>query len=311
MTLGIGGNKMNELVLKIESIVGSENVLLNEPMCNHTSFKIGGPAIAVVLPESVDGVSGVLQLLENEGIKHYILGNGTNVLFPDEGYDGIVVKIAERLSNIKIDGDIVYAEAGALLSRVSKLSAKDSLSGLEFASGIPGTIGGAVVMNAGAYGGEMKDVILQTTVVDMKGQVFVYQNEEMNFGYRTSVVKDKGYIVLSVTMKLKKAESSEIWSKIDELNEKRTSRQPLHLPSAGSTFKRPEGYYAGKLIQDAGLKGLTYGGAQVSEKHSGFIVNIDNATYDDVITLINLVKKTVKEKFDVDLEPEVKIIERK
>ena len=193
---------------------------------------------------------------------------------------------------------------------MSKLAAKATLTGLEFASGIPGSIGGAVVMNAGAYGGEMKDVVIEVTAVDQNGNLMVFKSDELDFGYRRSVIKDRGFIVLNAKIQLKEGNSHDIYALMDELNKKRTAKQPLNLPSAGSAFKRPAGNYAGKLIQDAGLKGLVYGGAKVSELHSGFIVNVDEATYEDVVTLIEIVRKTVKEKFSVDLEPEVKIIER-
>lgn len=301
---------MDKTILEIQKIIGIENVLLNEPMKNHTSFKIGGPARAVVLPRNVEEIQKTIRLLDENNIKHYILGNGTNVLFPDDGYNGIVIKIAKQFSDINIDGDVVYAQAGALLSKVSKLAAKATLTGLEFASGIPGSIGGAVVMNAGAYGGEMKDVIVEATAIDQNGNLMVFKNGELDFGYRRSVIKDKGYIVISAEMQIKKGNSHDIYALMDELDEKRTTKQPVHLPSAGSTFKRPVGHYAGKLIQDAGLKGLIHGGAMVSELHSGFIVNVDNATYEDIVTLIEIVRRTVKEKYSVDLEPEVKIVER-
>ncbi|MEA3423240.1 MAG: UDP-N-acetylmuramate dehydrogenase [Bacillota bacterium] len=301
---------MDKTILEIQKIIGIENVLLNEPMKNHTSFKIGGPARAVVLPRNVEEIQKTIRLLDENNIKHYILGNGTNVLFPDDGYNGIVIKIAKQFSDINIDGDVVYAQAGALLSKVSKLAAKATLTGLEFASGIPGSIGGAVVMNAGAYGGEMKDVIVEATAIDQNGNLMVFKNGELDFGYRRSVIKDKGYIVISAEMQIKKGNSHDIYALMDELDEKRAAKQPVNLPSAGSTFKRPIGHYAGKLIQDAGLKGLIHGGAMVSELHSGFIVNVDNATYEDIVTLIEIVRRTVKEKYSVDLEPEVKIVER-
>lgn len=301
---------MNNILNEIEKIVGKEYILKNEPMKNHISFKIGGPAIAVVKPNSIEKIIKTIKLLEKENIKHYILGNGTNVLFPDEGYNGIIIKVAEQFNEITIKGNEVCVQAGELLSKVSKIAAKESLTGLEFALGIPGTIGGAVTMNAGAYDGEMKDVVKSVEVINQQGEVIVLKNDEMLFGYRSSIAKEKDYIILGVKLELKKGNFEDIHNKMDELTKKRTSKQPLHLPSAGSTFKRPKGNYAGKLIEDAGLKGLTYGGAQVSDLHSGFIVNIDNASYDDVVTLIGMVKSIVKEKFKVDLEPEIKIIER-
>jgi len=301
---------MDNILNEIEKIVGKEYILKNEPMKNHTSFKIGGPAIAVVKPNSIEKLIEIIKLLKKENIKHYILGNGTNVLFPDEGYNGIIIKIAEQFNEITINGNEVYVKAGELLSKVSKIAAKESLTGLEFALGIPGTIGGAVIMNAGAYDGEMKDVVKSVEVINQQGELIVLKNDEMLFGYRSSIAKEKDYIILGVKLELEKGNSDDIYNKMDELTKKRTSKQPLHLPSAGSTFKRPKGNYAGKLIEDAGLKGLTYGGAQVSDLHSGFIVNINNASYDDVVTLIDMVKSIVKEKFEIDLELEIKIIER-
>lgn len=301
---------MKTILDQITALVGEERVLRDEPMKNHTSFKIGGPAVAVVLPDTVEAIQTIIRWLEESRTRHYIMGNGTNILFPDEGYDGIVVKIADQFSAVRIEGDTVYAEAGALLSRVSKIAGRAALSGLEFASGIPGTIGGAVVMNAGAYGGEMKDVVRSVTVIDQKGKVLTFEGEALAFGYRTSRVKEEGYTVLSTVMALTPGDRALIQETMDTLTDKRTTKQPLHLPSAGSTFKRPPGHYAGKLIEDAGLKGLTYGGAQVSEKHSGFVVNIGNATCHDVLTLMRLVQETVYERFGVRLEPEVKIIER-
>jgi len=236
------------------------------------------------------------------------MGNGSNLLVRDKGFRGVVIKIAENFSDVRVENTKIKAQAGILLSRLSKIIMKKSLEGFEFASGIPGTLGGAVAMNAGAYGGEMKDVLVGCSVINEKGEVIYLNNDELELGYRRSIIQDKGYVVLEVDMKFKKGDYDKIKSINDDLTQRRTSKQPLHLPSAGSTFKRPVGYYAGKLIQDAGLKGVRIGDAQVSDLHSGFIVNVGNATAEDVINLIRLVQKVVRDRFDVELETEVKII---
>jgi len=301
---------MKSSIKEFETIIGSERVFLEEPLCNHTSFKIGGPAEVLLTPKTYEEVARLVVALESKGTRYTILGNGTNVLFPDEGYPGVVVKLGDDLSRIEVRKNQIVAQAGALLSRVSKVALKHHLSGLEFASGIPGTLGGAVAMNAGAYGGEMKDVISEVKALTREGEILVFTGSQMAFGYRDSLVKEKGYIVLETTLALEKAQGEVIASKMRELDEKRKSKQPLHLPSAGSTFKRPPGHYAGKLIEDAGLRGLRYGGAMVSELHCGFVVNVQEATYEEVTTLMKVIQRTVHEKFGVDLEPEVKIIER-
>ncbi|OPL07416.1 MAG: UDP-N-acetylenolpyruvoylglucosamine reductase [delta proteobacterium ML8_F1] len=301
---------MKSIIKALVEIVGSQRVLLEEPLKNHTSFKIGGAARVVVLPQTPLEVAAVVRTLFSSKAKYMILGNGTNLLFPDEGYRGIVVKLAENLSQIEVRGTLVQAQAGALLSRLSKVALKNHLSGLEFASGIPGTLGGAVVMNAGAYGGEMKDVVTEVKALTEEGELLVFDREAMEFGYRNSIVKERGLIVLETTLALEKSEKERIASRMSELDEKRRARQPLHLPSAGSTFKRPSGNYAGKLIEEAGLRGLRYGGAMVSERHCGFVVNVGEATYEEVTTLMGIIQRTVFERFGINLEPEVKIIER-
>lgn len=283
-------------------------VLFNEPMKNHTSFKIGGPADVIIIPKSEKQLIEAVKLCRNNNINFYIMGNGTNLLVKDGGMRGAVIKINEGLNNIIVKGNNIYCEAGALVTAVSREAMANILTGLEFANGIPGTIGGAVTMNAGAYGGEFKDVTTKVRILDKDNNIIEYSNEEMVFRYRGSRVVDENLIVLSMEMELKPGEYLEIESLMKDFTFKRTSKQPLELPSGGSTFKRPEGYFAGKLIDDAGLRGLRYGGAQVSEKHCGFVVNIDNATCLDVLRLIAVIQKTIKDKFNVELETEIKLI---
>ncbi|WP_143474417.1 UDP-N-acetylmuramate dehydrogenase [Proteiniborus sp. DW1] len=290
------------------SIIEKGTVLTDESMSKHTSFKIGGPVDVFVMPGTIEELARSIKLCKNEGLKYFVMGNGSNLVIRDKGLRGVVIKISEKMSNIKVEGTRITAEAGALLSVVSKVALRNSLSGLEFASGIPGSLGGAIAMNAGAYGGEMKDVVTKVLCLDTDGIFIEYENKDMNFGYRQSRVQSENLIVVQVEMELKEGKYENIKAHMDELTEKRTSKQPLNLPSAGSVFRRPEGHFAGKLIEDAGLKGLRLGDAQVSEKHSGFIVNVGNATSDDVVNLIKVVQKTVSDKFGVELETEVKIM---
>jgi UDP-N-acetylmuramate dehydrogenase len=286
----------------------SGSFLYNEPMKNHTSFKLGGPVDIFVEPDNTEELVKAISHLREQKVPYYIMGNGSNLLVSDKGLRGAVVKIGEKFSRVDIDGDRVIAESGILLSSLSKIAAKNSLAGMEFASGIPGTLGGAVAMNAGAYGGEMKDIIEWVEVLDQELKLIRLQNVEMEFGYRKSVVEQRGYIVIRSCLKLKQGNPEEIYAIMADLTQKRTSKQPLHLPSAGSTFKRPEGYFAGKLIEDAGLRGFSIGGAQVSPLHCGFVVNNGEATAQDVYDLIRHVQKTVYEKFNVNLETEVKML---
>lgn len=284
-----------------------EIVYINEPMDKHTSFKIGGPADVLVMPESVEDVRRVMEVCKDNACPFHIVGNGSNLLVGDDGIRGVVLKLSENFSKVEIKGDRVVAQSGVLLSKLSNKVVERSLGGFEFASGIPGTIGGAVFMNAGAYGGEMKDVVREVTVLTRDGDLKTLSNEELEFGYRRSAIQRDKHIVLEVSLELTEKPYEDIKNIIDDLTEKRTSKQPLSLPSAGSTFKRPEGYYAGKLIDDAGLRGLRYGDAQVSELHCGFIVNRGSATSADVLKLISLVQKVVYDKFGVELEPEVRL----
>lgn len=285
-----------------------EKVLIDEPMKNHTSFKIGGPVDVMIMPSNEEELVEAIKICRNNEINHYVMGNGTNLLVSDKGIRGVVIKISEKFGNIEVEGSTIRAQSGALISVVSKVALKNSLKGLEFASGIPGSIGGAVTMNAGAYGGEMKDVITKVRCLDINGNVVELLKDEMNFRYRGSKVEDENLIVLEVEMELIKGDYNEIEATMKDLNERRISKQPLNLPSGGSTFKRPEGYFAGKLIDDSGLRGIRHGGAQVSEKHCGFIVNVENATCEDVKNLIRLVQKVVNDNFDIMLETEIKMI---
>lgn len=283
-----------------------DRVLLKELMSKHTTFRVGGAADYFVMPETAAEVEAVIAICRRYGTPYYILGNGSNLLVGDKGYRGVIIQIGKEMSSIVIEDTVLRVQAGALLSRIAKEALDHSLTGMEFAAGIPGTLGGAVVMNAGAYGGEMKDILQEVTVLNGEGNVIVLSNEELELGYRTSIVARKGYIVLEAVIRLEKGNKEEIRADMDELRNKRVSKRPLEYPSAGSTFKRPEGYFAGKLIQDTGLCGFQVGGAQVSEKHCGFVVNKGNATAADIISLMQQVSEKVNEKFGVTLEPEVK-----
>jgi len=288
-------------------IVGSEHVLRDEPMSRHTTFRLGGPADFLVMPDR-EALPEVIACCKENDIPFLVIGNGSNLLCGDGGVDGVVIEIGKRMADIRIDGTAVTAEAGALLSAAAAQAAAADLTGLEFAAGIPGSVGGAVVMNAGAYGGEMKDILTEVTVLTEKGDICTLPKESLDLSYRHSIVTERGYIVLSVSMKLSEGNPDAIYGRMAELKEKRVSKQPLEYPSAGSTFKRPEGYFAGKLIEDAGLRGFSCGGAQVSEKHCGFVINRGNASAADVRSLMEQVQKTVAEQFGVMLEPEVKFV---
>ncbi len=284
------------------------NVKKGESMKNHTSFKIGGPAEYLVIPESFSEIKDVIDLCKSSGVLYTVIGNGSNILVSDDGISGVLIKISSGLSDVKIDKDTIFAEAGVLLSTLSNKAKQESLSGLEFASGIPGTLGGAIVMNAGAYGGEIKDVVKKIGYLDLDGEIKEISGEDAEFGYRKSIFSESGKIILYAELKLSKGDIKKITDTMTELSQKRKDKQPLNFPSAGSTFKRPEGYFAAKLIEDAGLKGYTVGGAKVSEKHSGFVVNFDNATAEDVKKLMEDVEDKVFEKFGVKLEAEVKFL---
>lgn len=279
----------------------------NEPMKNHTSFKIGGPADEFCEVTSEEDIMRLIDYASEKGVPYTVIGNGSNLLVADGGIRGLVIKIARGFDEISVSGEKITAQSGALLSRIASAAYRNSLTGLEFASGIPGTLGGGIYMNAGAYGGELKDVIESVTYLD-NGEIITKTADMLEFGYRKSSFTDKDYIILSAELKLKKGNPDEIKEKTDDYRQRRTSKQPLDMPSAGSTFKRPEGYFAGKLIEDSGLKGFKIGGAQVSEKHSGFVVNAGGATAADVRALIEHIQKTVKEKFGVEMKTEVKML---
>ena len=295
-----------EFYQKLCTIVGEEQILTEEPMKKHTTFRIGGPADFLVLPRTSQEIAEVTALCRREGEPWYVIGNGSNLLVSDKGVRGVVIRLLHNFNKIEVRDEEVHAQAGAVNAAVARKALDAGLTGFEFAAGIPGTTGGAVVMNAGAYGGEMKDILKEVTVLDEDGRVCTLTAEELELGYRTSIMARKGYIVLDICMKLEKGDPESIRARMEELREKRITRQPLEYPSAGSTFKRPEGYFAGKLIMDAGLRGFTVGGAQISEKHCGFVINKGGATAEDVVNLMEETKKIVMEKFGVVLEPEIK-----
>lgn len=290
------------------NILNKEDILIDEPMSKHISFRVGGPADILVKPSSEEQIKEILTFAKKENIPYLIIGNGSNLLVRDGGIRGIVIKIAENFNDFSIEGTTVTAQSGAMLSFMGKAIMRNNLTGFEFAAGIPGTLGGAIAMNAGAYGGEMKDIVKSVRLIDSQGNIVELSNEEMQFAYRKSILSKEEYIVLSAVMELKEGNYEEIRDIMKDLTNKRVTKQPLNLPSAGSTFKRPEGYFAAKLIEDCGLKGLTLRGAQVSDKHCGFVVNLGGAQAKDILDLIYVVKITVYSKFGVMLEEEVKIL---
>ena len=285
-------------------LLGEDRVFTEEAMSQHTTFKIGGPADYFLMPDKGEDVGRVIKICKEKEIPYFILGNGSNLLVGDGGYRGAVIQIYRNMSSVTVEGNEIRAQAGALLSAVAAAAKNASLTGFEFAGGIPGTIGGAVVMNAGAYGGEMKDVLTEVTVMNAEGDIFTLPTEELELGYRTSIIKTAGYIVLEAKIRLKEGDLEVIRETMKDLTIRRTTKQPLEYPSAGSTFKRPEGYFAGKLIMDSGLAGYQVGGAQVSEKHCGFVINAGGATARDVRTLMDNVRDIVYKKYGVALEPE-------
>ncbi len=298
----------NRIENKFCTCLGSDNVYRNEPMKKHTTFRIGGPADYYLCPHSAKEIQKVVEICREEKIPYFILGNGSNLLVSDKGYRGAVIQLWKNVSDIRVDGCLIEAKAGASLAKIAAQALEEGLTGMEFAAGIPGTLGGAVVMNAGAYGGEMKDILKEALVMDEEGKIFTLEKENLKLGYRTSIVKEKGYIVLAATLELKPGNREEIRKLMEDLKQRRAEKQPLDMPSAGSTFKRPEGYFAGKLIMDAGLRGFSVGGAQISEKHCGFVVNTGEASASDVLNLIREVQKRVRENSGVELETEVKFL---
>lgn len=289
----------------IRAHVPEEDILENEPMSKHTTFRVGGEAACFIRISSTEQLQKLIPYFKEIEIPYFILGNGSNLLVGDHGYDGVILQLKEKFSRIETEENLLRAQAGALLSQVAQCALEHSLAGFAFASGIPGTVGGGVMMNAGAYGGEMKQVVEEVTVLDENGEILVLDNATMEFGYRTSIIKNRHFTVLEVTFRLSEGIREEIRREMEELAAKRREKQPLNFPSAGSTFKRPEGYFAGKLIMDAGLRGYSIGGAGVSDKHCGFVINKGNATAADVSEVIEEVKERVKDKFGATLECEV------
>ena len=297
-----------DLYQELCGILGEENVFTKEPMSRHTTFRAGGPADFFVTPEKEGQVRKTLSLLKEAQVPRYIMGNGSNLLVGDRGYRGVILQICKKMNRIRIQDTVIQAQAGALLSKIAAEAQAKGLTGFEFASGIPGSLGGAAMMNAGAYGGEMKQVLIQAQILNASGEIEDVLAEEMELGYRSSVFSRNGGVILSASIQLEPGDPPAIQSRMEELKFLRTSKQPLEYPSAGSTFKRPEGYFAGKLIQDAGLRGFQVGGAQVSEKHCGFVINKDQATAMDIRSLMEQVSEKVYTRFGVRLEPEVKLI---
>lgn len=299
---------METVITALADLVRSENIFVNEPMKKHTTFRIGGEAACFVKIEDAQQLAAVQRCLQQRNVPVLILGNGSNLLVSDEGFPGVVLEICDQMSVIRVEGTRMIVQAGALMSKVARVAYENGLTGFEFAAGIPGTIGGGVVMNAGAYGGELKQVITSVKVLNPRGEILELDNEAMAFGYRTSLIKREPLIVVEVTLQLTEGRKEEIMAAMEDLARRRRDKQPLEYASAGSTFKRPPGYFAGELIMKAGLRGYRVGGAQVSEKHCGFVINTGDATAADVLELIEHVRNKVRDTFGVELEPEVIII---
>lgn len=299
---------MKELKQELVSLVGDDAIKTEEPMKNHTTFRIGGPARYFITPKTTKELADVIALCRNTQVPFIVIGNGSNLLVMDKGWRGAVIS-TEHLKNASVSHTSIWAEAGITLARLARLAQDASLTGMEFAAGIPGTLGGALVMNAGAYGGEMKDILLWADVLAPDGSIHRKTVAQLELGYRTSRIQREGYVVLAAQLSLKEGDQTAIKRKMDDLARQRKAKQPLEYPSAGSTFKRPPGYFAGKLIDDAGLRGFQLGGAAVSEKHCGFVINKAQATAEDVLSLCSEVRRRVKERTGVELELEVKILE--
>ncbi|MEG2669152.1 MAG: UDP-N-acetylmuramate dehydrogenase [Oscillospiraceae bacterium] len=299
---------LDAIIMLMTELVGASHVAVDEPMSKHTTFKIGGRADLLIIPQSIPQLKTVIKFLKQMKVPYFIMGNGSNLLVGDKGIRGAVIKITGDIGKCDVEGTTIVAESGIMLARLANTAYKNGLSGLEFVAGIPGTLGGAIYMNAGAYGGEMKNVVESVTYLDKYGNVETISGGKCQFGYRHSIFSDNDFVILSCRINLKNGEEATIKAEMDDLSERRISKQPLNKPSAGSTFKRPEGYFAGKLIQDSGLKGYRIGGAMISEKHSGFVINEDKATANDVVALIRHVQAEVKDKFGVDLDTEVKSV---
>lgn len=297
----------DQFLTELQNVMGGSGIFMEEPMKKHTTFRVGGPADVLVQPDET-ALAAILALCRQYHVPYSFIGNGSNLLVGDKGIRGVVIEMTDPMGNIEVDGTKITAQAGAMLSKIANTAASNGLGGMEFAAGIPGSVGGAVVMNAGAYGGEMKDIIEKVYVLDENGAQLELDRDALDFGYRHSCIPKKKYIVTKVVLELVPRNEAEIRSEMKELNEKRAEKQPLQYPSAGSTFKRPEGYFAGKLIMDAGLRGYQVGGAQVSEKHCGFVINKGDATAADICQLMRDVSDKVQAQFGVVLEPEVKMI---
>lgn len=297
----------DQFLTELQNVMGGSGIFMEEPMKKHTTFRVGGPADVLVQPDET-ALAAILALCRQYHVSYSFIGNGSNLLVGDKGIRGVVIEMTDPMGNIKVDGTKITAQAGAMLSKIANTAASNGLGGMEFAAGIPGSVGGAVVMNAGAYGGEMKDIIEKVYVLDENGAQLELDRDALDLGYRHSCIPEKKYIVTKVVLELVPRNEAEIRSEMKELNEKRAEKQPLQYPSAGSTFKRPEGYFAGKLIMDAGLRGYQVGGAQVSEKHCGFVINKGDATAADICQLMRDVSDKVQAQFGVVLEPEVKMI---
>lgn len=304
----VGYSMSQNLLNELYRIVGEDNVKLDEPMSKHTTFRIGGPASYFVTPMDTEELSQVVVLCKAERVPFFLLGHGSNILVSDKGIGGVVIQLYKNYAKFSIEGNLVKAEAGIMLNKLGQEIRDAGLTGFEFAAGIPGTLGGAVMMNAGAYGGEMKDIVESVSLMDYDGNLIKKSGEEMDFSYRHSIVEDEELIVLGATLKLNPGNIEDITAKMQELALARKTKQPLEFPSAGSTFKRPEGYFAGKLIMDSGLAGYRVGDAEVSEKHCGFVINKGHASAKDVMTLIDDVRNTVYDKFKVELSPEVRFV---
>lgn len=297
----------DQFLTELQNVMGGSGIFMQEPMKKHTTFRVGGPADVLVQPDET-ALAAILALCRQYHVSYSFFGNGSNLLVGDKGIRGVVIEMTDPMGNIEVDGTKITAQAGAMLSKIANTAASNGLGGMEFAAGIPGSVGGAVVMNAGAYGREMKDIIEKVYVLDENGAQLELDRDALDLGYRHSCIPEKKYIVTKVVLELVPRNEAEIRSEMKELNEKRAEKQPLQYPSAGSTFKRPEGYFAGKLIMDAGLRGYQVGGAQVSEKHCGFVINKGDATAADICQLMRDVSDKVQAQFGVVLEPEVKMI---
>ena len=297
---------ISEAVIQaLRKFAPEENICLQESMASHTTFRIGGLADCFVQLENTEQLIKVQKYLRQVGVPFFILGNGSNLLVSDAGFRGVILQIGPKMNRVTVEGNVIVAQAGASMAQIARTAMEHELTGMEFASGIPGTIGGGVVMNAGAYGGELSQIVTQVNVVNSEGEIMELDNETMEFGYRTSTIRNNPFTVTEVILRLEKGDRQQIRERMDELAAKRREKQPLEYPSAGSTFKRPAGHYAGQLIMEAGLRGFQCGGAKVSDKHCGFVINTGNATAEDVRKLIREVQARVKDQFNVDLETEV------